>query len=51
MTSGPPRAGRLAGLRVLMYMNSQLVKNSLGPSPGTVPPSGSYVYRVSGRLG
>jgi hypothetical protein len=36
---------RLAGLRVLMYMNSQLVKNSLGPSPGTVPPSGSYVYR------
>jgi hypothetical protein len=36
---------RLAGLRVLMYMNSQLVKNSLGPAPGTVPPSGSYVYR------
>jgi hypothetical protein len=39
---------RLAGLRVLMYMNGahpQLVKNSLGPSPGTVPPSGSYVYR------
>ena len=36
---------RLAGLRVLMYMNSQLVKNSLGPSPGTVPPSGAYVYR------
>jgi hypothetical protein len=36
---------RLAGLRVLMYMNSQLVKNSLGPSPGTVPASGSYEYR------
>jgi hypothetical protein len=39
---------RLAGLRVLMYMNPghpQLVKNSLGPSPGTVPPSGSYEYR------
>jgi hypothetical protein len=39
---------RLAGLRVLMYTNAahpQLVKNSLGPSPGTVPASGSYVYR------
>jgi hypothetical protein len=41
---------RLVGLRVLMYMNAntahpQLVKNSLGPSPGTVPASGSYVYR------
>jgi hypothetical protein len=36
---------RLAGLRVLMYMNSQLVKNSLGPSPGTVPASGPYEYR------
>jgi hypothetical protein len=39
---------RLAGLRVLMYMNAahpQLVKNSLGPSPGTVPASGSYEYR------
>jgi hypothetical protein len=48
---------RLAGLRVLMYMDSthpdpaspgnraQLVKNSLGPSPGSVPASGSYEYR------
>jgi hypothetical protein len=39
---------RLAGLRVLMYMNPsspQLVKNSLGPSPGKVPASGSYEYR------
>jgi len=36
---------RLAGLRVLMYMGSQLVKNSLGPGPGAVPASGSYVYR------
>jgi hypothetical protein len=39
---------RLGGLRVLMYMNAahpQLVKNSLGPSPGTVPASGSYEYR------
>jgi hypothetical protein len=39
---------RLAGLRVLMYVNSpraQLVKNSLGRSPGTVPASGPYEYR------
>jgi hypothetical protein len=41
---------RLVGLRVLMYMNSinsggpRLVKNSLGPSPGNVPASGSYSY-------
>jgi hypothetical protein len=41
-------AGRLAGLDVLMYVNPahpRLVKNSLGPSPGTVPASGSYHYR------
>ncbi len=38
-------AGRLAGLDVLMYMGSRLVKNSLGPNPGTVPPSGGYSYR------
>jgi hypothetical protein len=40
--------GRLAGLDVLMYMDAahpKLVKNSLGPSPGQVPASGSYVYR------
>jgi hypothetical protein len=42
--------GRLAGLRVLMYMRSpsgvpRLVKNSLGPAPGRVPASGSYTYR------
>ncbi len=37
--------GRLAGLNVLMYMNSKLVKNSLGPSSGEVPASGSYQYR------
>jgi hypothetical protein len=36
---------RLVGLRVLMYMGERLVKNSLGPSPGTVPASGSYSYR------
>jgi hypothetical protein len=28
-----------------MYMSSKLVKNSLGPSPGQVPASGSYQYR------
>jgi hypothetical protein len=38
-------AGRLAGLNVLMYMGSRLVKNSLGPAPGTVPSSGTYHYR------
>jgi hypothetical protein len=38
-------AGRLAGLDVLMYMGSQLVKNSLGPAPGKVPASGIYHYR------
>jgi hypothetical protein len=38
-------AGRLAGLDVLMYMGSRLVKNSLGPSPGSVPSSGTYRYR------
>ncbi len=36
--------GRLAGLNVLMYMGSSLVKNSLGPSPGAVPDSGTYDY-------
>jgi hypothetical protein len=36
---------RLAGVNVLMYMGPRLVKNSLGPSPGSVPPSGLYRYR------
>jgi hypothetical protein len=36
---------RLAGLSVLMYMGTQLVKNSLGPQPGTVPQSGPFTYR------
>jgi hypothetical protein len=36
---------RLAGINVLMYMGSQLVKNSLGPSPGAVPAAGLYRYR------
>jgi hypothetical protein len=40
---------RLAGLDVLMYMDvnpgePQLVKNSLGPLPGLVPPEGRYRY-------
>jgi hypothetical protein len=42
---------RLAGLRVLMYMgrgaHAALVKNSLGPEPGTVPARGRYTYRGS----
>ncbi len=40
-TSGWPVAWRT---RVLMYMGSTLVKNSLGPNPGAVPASGSYSY-------
>jgi hypothetical protein len=36
---------RLAGVDVLMYMGSELVKNSLGPNPGDVPSSGTYHYR------
>jgi hypothetical protein len=41
-------ARRLVGLPVLMYTDPAhptLVKNSLGPAPGTVPASGRYVYR------
>ena len=40
-------AKRLAGLDVLMYMGPppSLVKNSLGPAPGSVPDSGAYSYR------
>jgi hypothetical protein len=43
-------ARRLAGLHVLMYVNPphlQLVKNSVGPAPGTVPAGGPYHYRGS----
>jgi hypothetical protein len=36
---------RLAGLHVLMYMRSQLVKNSLGPVQGAIPASGLYQYQ------
>jgi hypothetical protein len=36
---------RLVGLRVLMYMEGHLVKNSLGPEPGNVPAKGPYEYR------
>lgn len=38
-------AGRLAGLDVLMYMGSRLVKNSLGPNPPAVPAHGTFHYR------
>jgi hypothetical protein len=38
-------ARRLGGMYVLMYMGNTLVKNSLGPSPGSVPQRGSYTYR------
>jgi hypothetical protein len=38
-------ARRLGGMYVLMYMGNTLVKNSLGPAPGTPPESGSYTYR------
>jgi hypothetical protein len=33
-------ANRLAGLDVLMYMGPRLVKSTLGPAPGPIPPSG-----------
>jgi hypothetical protein len=36
---------RLGGMYVLMYMGNTLVKNSLGPAPGSVPASGPYTYR------
>lgn len=38
-------AGRLAGLDVLMYMGTSLVKSTLGPSPGPIPTSGRVNYR------
>lgn len=48
-------ARRLAGLDVLMYVKEahpqphpQLVKDSLGPEPGTVPAAGSYTYKGQG---
>jgi hypothetical protein len=41
-------AKRLGGMYVLMYMGPTLVKNSLGPAPGSVPESGSYTYRGRG---
>lgn len=34
-------ANRLAGLDVLMYMGSKLVKSTLGASPGAIPTSGN----------
>ncbi len=38
-------AGRLAGLDVVMYMGSRLVKSTLGPSPGAIPTSGTVHLR------
>jgi hypothetical protein len=38
-------ANRLAGLEVLMYMGSRLVKSTLGPSPGPIPQSGPVSFR------
>jgi hypothetical protein len=38
-------ASRLAGLEVLMYMGTRLVKSTLASSPGTVPQSGPWSYR------
>jgi hypothetical protein len=38
-------ASRLAGLEVLMYMGSRLVKSTLGPSPGPIPQSGPVSVR------
>jgi hypothetical protein len=38
-------ANRLAGLDVLMYMKGQLVKSTIGYSPGPVPTSGPFSYR------
>jgi hypothetical protein len=38
-------AARLAGLDVVMYMGTRLVKSTLGPTPGPIPTSGSLDYR------
>ncbi|HXM86363.1 MAG TPA: hypothetical protein VN889_01895 [Solirubrobacteraceae bacterium] len=38
-------ASRLAGLDVLMYMDGQLVKSTIGYSPGPAPTSGPFSYR------
>jgi len=37
-------ANRLAGLDVLMYMGSRLVKSTLGAAPGPVPTSGPFSF-------
>jgi hypothetical protein len=37
-------ANRLAGLDVLMYMGSKLVKSTIGYSPGAVPSSGPFSF-------
>ena len=38
-------AGRLAGLDVLMYMGTRLVKSTLGAAPGPIAASGPVSYR------
>lgn len=38
-------ANRLAGLDVLMYMGSKLVKSTIGYSPSVVPTNGPFSYR------
>jgi hypothetical protein len=38
-------ANRLAGLDVLMYMGSKLVKSTIGYSPGAVPTNGPFSFR------
>jgi hypothetical protein len=38
-------ANRLAGLDVLMYMGSRLVKSTIGPAPGAIPTSGPVNVR------
>jgi hypothetical protein len=38
-------ANRLAGLDVLMYMGTRLVKSTLAGAPGAVPQSGPWSYR------
>jgi hypothetical protein len=38
-------AARLAGLDSVMYMGSQLVKSTIGVSPGAVPTRGAFSYR------
>ncbi len=38
-------AARLAGVDVVMYVGTRLVKSTIGSSPGAVPTSGAFSYR------